>query len=198
VLLGDATGHGVPAALITAAAQSCCMTLYRAGMRKGRFHLSAGQVMEYLNFAVYHAAHGKVKMTFFVAIIDSRSGAMRFANASHEMPLLFRKETGKREILGIDPGPCLGESPTSSYTEDEIRLELGDVLVCYTDGLLECKDAKDDEWGERRFLKSLDQAIALSATGIKDKIVADAFAFCKSGTRDDDVTCIVVRMGALS
>lgn len=198
VLLGDATGHGVPAALITAAAQSCCMTLYRAGMRKGRFHLSAGQVMEYLNFAVYNAAHGKVKMTFFVAIIDSLSGKMRFANASHEMPLVFRKGTGKREILGIDPGPCLGESPTSSYTEDETRLEAGDVLVCYTDGLLECKNAKDDEWGERRFLTSLDQAIALSATGIKDKIVADAFAFCKGGTRDDDVTCIVARMGAAS
>jgi sigma-B regulation protein RsbU (phosphoserine phosphatase) len=198
VLLGDATGHGVPAALITAAAQSCCMTLYRAGMRKGRFHLSAGQVMEYLNFAVYNAAHGKVKMTFFVAIIDSRSGTMRFANASHEMPLLLRKRTGKREILGIDPGPCLGESPTSSYTQDETRLEPGDVLVCYTDGLLECKDATDDEWGERRFLKSLDQAITLSATGIKDKVVADALAFCKDGTRDDDVTCIIARMGAAS
>lgn len=195
VLLGDATGHGVPAALITAAAQSCCTTLLRAEKQGYLAALDAAKVMDFLNASIHAAAHGKVKMTFFVSIIDTKNYSMSYCNASHEMPLLFGSNPrALPRLLGTSPDPCLGDDASSVFHAHEVRLNKGDLLVWYTDGLLECKNKNDEEWGERLFLSSVMHAWASPVEAMRDHIISEAMNFCRQGIRDDDVTLLIARL----
>ncbi|MEZ4752011.1 MAG: SpoIIE family protein phosphatase [Bdellovibrionota bacterium] len=84
ILIGDATGHGVPSALVTAAAQSCCTTLRQLGIQFNTFLLTPAQIMTSLNTAVYHAAKGSIKMTFFVSVVDLETGLMHYSNVPYD------------------------------------------------------------------------------------------------------------------
>jgi sigma-B regulation protein RsbU (phosphoserine phosphatase) len=201
LLIGDATGHGVPAALITAAAHSCAMTLARLSEQLEGFSLSPAFIMDSLNGAIYHAGRGRVKMTFFVAVFEGDCGRFRYANASHEVPLICRghedgSEPTKDDLDSFDtrPDPCLGESLSTRYHEHAGELHGGDTLLLYTDGITECRNPAKEEYGERRLQRSLVKAAALlSAEEIKDRLVHGAMDFHTSGPLDDDLTLVVVR-----
>jgi sigma-B regulation protein RsbU (phosphoserine phosphatase) len=199
LLIGDATGHGVPAALITAAAHSCATTLARVQEKIAGVELSPSFVLEMLNAAIFHAGQGRVKMTFFAAVIDTATGAVRYANASHDLPLVGR--AGDDAAFDVDsfatrPDPCLGESLTTKFAEHEAGLSPGDALVLYTDGLSECRNAAGEEFGERRLVRGLKKLGQHDAAGIKSQIVADVRAFAGKDAVDDDLTLVVVRRPA--
>ncbi len=203
ILIGDATGHGVPAALITAAAHSCAMTLSRLSERLDHaFPLTPAFILDSLNAAIYHAGRGRVKMTFFAAVIDRYTGKVCYANASHEMPFICRAsqvEEGEPltkahlDSLAERPDACLGESLDTVFTEHEAELAARDVLILYTDGILECRNAEKEEYGERRFLKSLLACGGEEGDAIKDALVKGAMDFSGEGAPEDDVTLVVVK-----
>jgi sigma-B regulation protein RsbU (phosphoserine phosphatase) len=200
VLIGDATGHGVPAALITAAAQSCATTLVDSLRGRPEQRPSAGAFVGALNRAIHGAARGRVKMTFFASVIDPAARSMTYVNASHELPIVVHGPGAatKRTLLSGAPDPCLGEDPATVYKEHQVTLAPGDAVVWYTDGLLECRDAQAEEWGEWRFVKSLERHAAASAVGLKDAIVAEALKFSEAGDRDDDITLVIAKLAAAS
>jgi serine phosphatase RsbU (regulator of sigma subunit) len=163
--------------------------------------LSPAFIMDSLNGAIYHAGRGRVKMTFFVAVFEGDCGRFRYANASHEVPLICRghedgSEPTKDDLDSFDtrPDPCLGESLSTRYHEHAGELHGGDTLLLYTDGITECRNPAKEEYGERRLQRSLVKAAALlSAEEIKDRLVHGAMDFHTSGPLDDDLTLVVVR-----
>ncbi len=196
VLIGDATGHGVPSALVTAAAQSCCTTLRQLGERFGDVLLSPKQILESLNSAIYFAAKGSIKMTFFASIIDLKTGEMQYTNASHEMPLiskLFEGARDKKHVVALTgaPGPALGDGPTAVYQDYRHQLAPGDVIVWYTDGMTECRNALKEEWGERRLLRTLIKCADKDVDDIKKDVVQEAGLFRENHPREDDITLVV-------
>ena len=203
LLIGDATGHGVPAALITAAAHSCTSTLQALYKSQPNFDLSASKIMNYLNTAVCESGKGKVKMTFFVAVIEPETGKISYSNASHEPPLICRDSqkfsdsspAGKDQLdtFADDPDVCLGESLDTKFHEYHGEIKPGDCLIFYTDGLVECRNQADDEYGERRLTKSLLQAAHQDVQKLREKIVDDARTFFGERKHDDDVTLIAVK-----
>jgi sigma-B regulation protein RsbU (phosphoserine phosphatase) len=200
-MIGDATGHGVPAALITAAAHSCATTLASLGETLPDFRLSPAFILKSLDAAVGAAGRGQVQMTFFVARIDLRSGHMAYANASHELPFVCRgsRASGGRfarehlEALATRPDPPLGAGGATVFHEYTAQLDRSDALVLYTDGLVEGRNAQGEDYGERRFARSLIQSGMLDAAALKAHLVGGALAFFGEKPPQDDVTLVVVR-----
>lgn len=202
VLIGDATGHGVPAALVTAAAQSCCTTFVRLNTHLSGALLSPRRIMETLNTAIYYAAKGTIKMTFFVSIIDLESGELRYCNASHEMPLVSRgwspeapRDKSGLSALGGAPDPALGDSPDTQFHEHSFQLQPGDALTWYTDGLTEGRNTEKEEFGESRFSRAFVKCAHLSADEIKAQILEKARGFYGAAPLEDDVTLVVAKVG---
>lgn len=191
VLIGDVTGHGVSSAMITAAAKSCCDTLR---------HVTEGELtctflLEELNKTIYEAAHRKFVMTFFATIIDPHARTITFSNAGHNFPMLFRAHAKEGEP-GVVPlvtrGNRLGDVMESRFLERTVSFEPGDVLVWYTDGLTEGMGKNGEEFGEKRFRRSIMAALEKGPDAILERILRDAEAhFANFAHPEDDITLVV-------
>ncbi|MBK9039265.1 MAG: SpoIIE family protein phosphatase [Bdellovibrionales bacterium] len=155
LLIGDATGHGVPAALVTSAARSAARIFEELPEQ------SIDYLMSLLNKAINGTSGGQVNMTFFLASFDESTGTLQYSNASHDPPFLIRSKAGeklqKSDIIPLmnAPGRRLGESPDSVYSVAQEKLNPGDKLVFYTDGVTELRNPAGELWGERKFIRTI-------------------------------------------
>lgn len=202
IWVGDATGHGAPAALMTSAARAVASVITIGAP------LSPSDCLSILNRAICDTGKGKMMMTFFLACIDTKTGQMAYANASHEPPLLLRQMSHepKRDdfipLNGVN-SPRVGEQRDIGFKETTIQLEPGDTVAFYTDGVVDVKSPDAKSWGERRFMKSLAGEIhkALHQPGeIKGEaknalggVVQTLAEFRGETPLDDDVTLILCR-----
>lgn len=152
--VGDATGHGAPAALITAAARSAAAVIELLA------EISPGQALSIMNHAIHQTSKGQIMMTFFMACIDLEKNTFTYASASHDPPY-FMKYTGekltKRDLLPLNEvnGPRLGDQKGFQYEDITIPFNPGDQIFLYTDGILDIQNKTGKKWGERAFLKTL-------------------------------------------
>lgn len=208
LLVGDATGHGVPAALITAAAHSCANTLSALSSQFPALVSDPAQIASYLNSAICAAGRGKIKMTFFVALVDPKSGQVDFVNAAHETPIICRNAASfsdanlatKDALDSVDakPDQCMGEATSTMFTTQKMTVGPGDALIFYTDGLVENVNDQQEEYGERRFLKSYLRHAHKDAATLCASVVADYEAFAGARENKDDVTMVVLTRAAAS
>ncbi|NQZ00995.1 MAG: SpoIIE family protein phosphatase [Bdellovibrionales bacterium] len=153
--IGDATGHGVPAALVTAAAKSAASVL------ESFPDIPVHDIMKMMNQAIYGTSKGQVLMTFFLGCLDNETGVLTYSSASHDPPYLLRNSKRgsikKRDVVPLmdDSGPRLGESPESQYHSIEVQIEAQDRIIFYTDGVPELKNSEDKMMGERNFIRTL-------------------------------------------
>ena len=191
VVIGDVTGHGVPSAMITAAA--------KAASDVARYvhndDVTVTRLLEIMNHAIFESAQRRFVMTCFASIIDTKARTITYANAGHNFPYLFRQGEGKGEFGSLMiRGNRLGDDRTSRYEAKTTDLALGDILIWYTDGIVECENPAGEEYSEKRFRASVRKAAALDAGEMRDAIIADAAAFFSDAPRKDDITMVVGRM----
>lgn len=201
--IGDATGHGAPAALVTSAA---CSAVSVIETQEG---ITPEKAMSLLNAAVCRATKGQIHMTFLIGALNSITGEFKYVRASHESPLLLRKKNlragiGMRSclepLLG-ENGTSLGVSPEESYASDSIFLEPGDTIVFYTDGLPELTDKDGKALGERGFFDAIHKACLKhdSAVDAAHSIGATVQTYRAQRELLDDVTlCMIQFTGAAS
>ena len=174
LVVGDVTGHGVPSAMITAAAKAACDVarhIYNDGVTVTR-------LLEIMNHAIYESAQRRFVMTCFASIVDLKARTITYANAGHNFPYLFRAGDGKGEFGSLMiRGNRLGDDQTSRYDAKTTDLLPGDVIVWYTDGIVECENEAGEEYGEKRFRASVRRAAALDAGEMRDAIVGEAATF---------------------
>lgn len=198
VVIGDVTGHGVPSAMITAAAKAACDVVRSLDGA----NLTPGRLLSVMNRAIYESARRKFVMTCFAAIIDTRARRITYSNAGHNFPYLYRARggagggvnasRGEGEFLVLmSRGNRLGDLPESSFTESTQELQIGDVLVFYTDGVVECENPLHEEFGEKRFRNAIRNAADLEPAQMRDAIVASAAMFYGDRPRKDDITLVV-------
>ncbi len=191
VVIGDVTGHGVPSAMITAAAKaSCDVARYVHGD-----DVTVTRLLEIMNHAIFESAQRRFVMTCFASIVDTKARTITYANAGHNFPYLFRPGEGKGEFGSLMiRGNRLGDDRNSKYEAKTTDLVPGDVLVWYTDGIVECENEGGEEYGEKRFRASVRKAAALDAGEMRDAIIADAGAYFGEAQRKDDITMVVGRI----
>ena len=190
--IGDVTGHGVPSAMISAAAKSGLDTLINVS--PGR--ISVPYVVEELNKTIFDTARRALVMTFLALKFEPQAGIMTFANAGHNFPILVRRNPeGKAEARAlVARGNRLGDVRTSRYQQHEAPVQVGDVLVLFTDGLTEYQDASGAEYGERRLRRLLISLAHLGPEEILSRVLGDLSAFAGSAPQEDDITLVVAKL----
>ena len=193
VWIGDATGHGAPAALVTSAARSA------AAIIEAIPNVTPGKAMEVLNHAIHQTSRGKILMTFLIASIDTKTGEVVYANASHEVPYVLKKVAGragsKKDLVPILEvnGPRLGEKDNIQYQEGKFKLEHGEILALYTDGVLDIQNTAGEKIGERNFLKALAKLTTMETPVLNkmDSLTTDLNGYRSGTTLIDDVTLML-------
>lgn len=200
IMIGDATGHGVPAALITATAASCSITIQEMGRIHPDLLDSPAQILGLLNKAVYGAAQGKILMTFFVCIIDPDTMTATYSNASHNPPYLYKfddaKEPSKKDLTAMMEavGYRLGHKLESTYEDAQSKLAADDMIVFFTDGFVECTNPGKEEYGNRKFIKSILKYMKARPEDACDGIVKDARDYFAEQPLADDLTMVVAKI----
>ena len=191
LVIGDVTGHGVPSAMITAAAKAACDVARHIDGQA----VTVTRLLEIMNHAIYESAQRRFVMTCFASIVDTRQRTITYANAGHNFPYLYRVAEGKGEFGSLMiRGNRLGDDVDSKYEAKTTELVPGDVIIWYTDGIVECENEAGDEYGEKRFRASVRKSASLDAGEMRDAIVGDATTFFGEAQRKDDITMIVGRI----
>jgi sigma-B regulation protein RsbU (phosphoserine phosphatase) len=197
-MICDATGHGVPAALLTATASSALSMVQTFCKNTPNFDLHPGQILNWLNTVVTEM-EGSIYLTAFCGVLSTKTGELRYANASHHPAWLVKKEEAKAIKERITPlllavGPRIGDKSHVEYAEAKIHLSKGDELLLLTDGILEISDPDGKQYGQRRLIKAIESFESRPLFMRSKNIVNDALSFSQ-GKNDDDITLAFVRYG---
>jgi len=150
--------------------------------------MTPAQLMAELNGFTRDASHGKFA-TMAVAIYDRDEQSLRYSSAGHPPPLLRRSATGEVSRLENAHGPVLGPLPGARYTDATVPVEPGDILVMYTDGLVERRGA-DVDTGIRAAERIIAEWSPDVAIGTYCSVLQDRLA---PRPRADDVCVIAIR-----
>ncbi|BDV42314.1 hypothetical protein GURASL_12370 [Geotalea uraniireducens] len=185
LVIGDVSGHGVQAGMVTTAAKAALHTLAAQGTATPRDFLCG------MNKAILATARQFLLMSCIVAIIDPAGGELCIANAGHNFPYLCRQRQGEAELLEIVSGFPLGFDANCVYSEYRTTFAAGDLLFLYTDGIVECTDAAGEEFGYGRLEELLRRGSELSPVALRDEVLAAARRFSGSKVFADDVTILI-------
>jgi sigma-B regulation protein RsbU (phosphoserine phosphatase) len=186
-VLGDVSGKGLPAALLMGLVQGAVRASC-AGDAAQRCQRIAGQ----LNRLLCAKTARERFVTLFCCTFDERTSILRYVNAGHCPPVLVR---GQDTILRLDAGgPVLGMLAAARYESGQIRVEAGDLLVVYSDGIVEASDAHDQEFGEERLIAEIGRNWRKPPAEICESILASTNDFLGSEAPQDDQTLLIVRL----
>lgn len=182
ICIGDVSGKGAAAALVMSNLQATVKAYAPE-------NLSPVELCSRVNRILCENCEPGRYVTFFCSVLDASRGILTYVNAGHNPPLVARPN-GSLIKLG-DGGPVLGEFPDWSAAQGEIRLDAGDRLALYTDGITEATNADGDEFGPTRLGDLLLKYREDSATELHARLLAEAVRFANDSFRDD-ATLIVV------
>ena len=182
--IGDVSGKGASGAIL--------MAVLFAGLRSmlNRNYSVSETIFKLNNLMVGSTIPGKFA-TFFMARLNAEKHQLSFSNAGHNPPLILRKDL---TIEKLDAGGLvLGFIQNTQYEEEKISLNLGDILIMYTDGLVEAQNEQYDEFGIEQLVKSVKNHRNETSSQIANSILVDVREFIKPLNLQDDLTLIIVK-----
>jgi sigma-B regulation protein RsbU (phosphoserine phosphatase) len=209
ILIADATGHGAPAALVTALAYSCCTTLAETFRDPAVHQRSVRGILASLHRVLWIAGQGQTTMTALAMILDPLSGDLTFASAGHNMPYhaAMKREQGAASrppaagpVWDVSVMQCkgmpLGFFETFECTERTVRLSPGDVILLYTDGLIDCRNPAGARLSKRQLQRTFSKLASQGAAQVVNGVVKVAFDHFAGKPIDDDVTVVAIELRA--
>ena len=191
LVIGDVMGKGVPAGLLMALLRG----LLRAEVLSGH---APDRILHDLNqLAQEDLAHSHRFVTLFYSDFDPRTRLLRYANAGHHPPLIWRRGTGQVERLDV-PGVVIGLQPGADYDAGQTLLESGDVLLYFTDGVTEALGFRGERFEEHRLINQFQTACHgdLGAQEILNLLFARLDRFVGADRQlDDDASLMVLKVG---
>lgn len=183
--VADVAGKSIPAALLMATFQASLKTLSETSC-------SLADLVTGMNhYACTNSQSGLRFTTAFLAEFDPTTRAITYINAGHNAPIL-RRSSGAVERLS-NGGLPLGMWADKTYDPGNLRLQPGDWLVIFTDGVIEAMNARDEEYGEQRLLNVLQGGVGATPDELLRRIMNDLDAFVGLTPQHDDVTCMLVK-----
>ncbi|VAX26436.1 Serine phosphatase RsbU, regulator of sigma subunit [hydrothermal vent metagenome] len=129
---------------------------------------------------------------FYGEITNNKNGLFLYANAGHNPPIFYSRESDTIKYLGAT-GPLLGPAPKAKYRTDSINIEVCDILVIYSDGIVEAANADFDFYEENKLETIIRQTKELSPREIAYRILEDVSKFSENGKYNDDKTLVVIK-----
>lgn len=153
------------------------------------------RIVKRVNQQVTESVMDSSFITFFYAEFDERKHALRYVNAGHNPPLLLRATSGYSEIERLDQGgTVLGLFCDAEFEDAEMKLESGDVLVAFTDGLIEARNPEGEEFGEERLIQCLTKVATLNAATIEEEVLRAVKEWTHEAEQEDDLTLVIFKV----
>jgi serine phosphatase RsbU (regulator of sigma subunit)/predicted ester cyclase len=188
VVVGDATGKGVPAALVMST--TCGML---QAVSEALDSIAPGEVLERVNETLFARIPSNMFVTCFYGVLDPESGTFTYANAGHDLPYLRRRRGECEEVRAR--GMPLGLMPGMSYEEKEMVLGAGEATLLYSDGLVEAHDPKGEMFGFPRLRALLAEHGEERSLG--NFLLEELYSFVGEGwEQEDDITLLILRRSA--
>jgi hypothetical protein len=184
-VVADVAGKSIPAAMLMATFQASLRTLSTTGV-------ALAELVAGVNRYSCSNSQGGVRFTTaFLAELDPATGDVAYINAGHNVPIL-RKNSGALERLeaGGIPVGILAESP---YQVATARLERGDWLVIFTDGVVEAVNEKGEEYGEAELIRQVDRESGAAPADLLRSLLAELDQFVGNTPQHDDITCLLLK-----
>ncbi len=189
LVLGDVSGKGVPAALLAG--------LVHGAIRSSNWVASAAhheQALHDLNQLLLERASGERYVTMFSCYYDHVERALHYINAGHCPPLLVRKTANGFELKQLEEGgTVIGLIAGASYQQASVSIAPGDLLIVFSDGIVESTNPKDDEYGEERLAEVVKENFAKGVEEIRASVLKSVEEFAAGIPPGDDLTFLVVR-----
>jgi phosphoserine phosphatase RsbU/P len=158
----------------------------KAGERK-----SVAGVVRMINRQIYNYTAANKFATFFYAVYDEQAQTLTYCNAGHNPPLYFSGNDVRGLTVG---GTVVGIFPDADYEQEEIALRPGDILLAYTDGIVESVNEYGEEFGEQRLISLVQQNKNLTGKELQEAIVRQVSSWSFEKERDDDMTLIIAKI----
>ena len=195
VVVGDATGKGMPAALVAGAASN----MLRAVAQALGSSSSPGEVLAQVNETLLARIPANMFVTCFYAIVEDESGGLLYANAGHNLPCCRRDDEHAAATTTTDlsaRGMPLGIMPQMNYEEKESVLVPGEGVLFYTDGLVEAHNSQGEMFGTPR-LRSLLSERPEAGRGLSATLMEELERFTGKGwEQEDDITLLTLERSA--
>ena len=190
VVIGDASGKGIAAALMA----TVTLSSLRAERSQGA---GPKRIVEQANLALLEATDAGAFTTCIYATVDTLTGEVRWLNMGHPSPFLLRGDapgTDAQQPGYYVEGPrnrALGWDENPGLNQSTVTLAPGDRLVLFTDGFVEAKSSDEEIFGDHRLAASLLELASLPSEGLAEQVVEDVERFA-AGKLDDDLTMLVI------
>jgi phosphoserine phosphatase RsbU/P len=188
--IGDVAGKGISAALLMATIQSTMRTQLTVAHQSDGSVYSAADVVATLNRQLYATTSPEKYATFFFALYNEDSHALTYTNAGHLAPLLLR---GPSFQTLDSTGTVVGAFPIARYEEKTVTLEPGDLLVTYTDGIVEPENVYGEQFGEDRLREVLVKYAKADSNELIARTMEAVVQWTGAGELQDDMTMLVAR-----
>lgn len=182
ILIADVSGKGIPAAMFMMSAKTLIKSLAEAGK-------SVEVIFNEANKKLCENNEAEMFLTAWMGIIDTSTGILSFANAGHNPPLIYRKDKGY-EYLKDKPNFIMAGMDMAKYVKHEIKLNPGDKIYLYTDGVTEATNPNNELFTEARLLSSLNEVKENEPKGTCEKLLQDIIDFRKEAPQSDDITML--------
>jgi phosphoserine phosphatase RsbU/P len=189
IVVADVCGKGVSAALMMANLQ--------ANLRGQVGQVQAcrvGRIVQRVNQQLVDSVIDASYITLFYAEFDEQDDMLRYANAGHNPPLLLRRKRADEMEKLERGGTVLGLFRDVVFEEGELKLESGDLLVAFTDGLIEARNPGNEEYGEERLISAIIEHRDLSAADVEQSILRSVKEWTSDAEQEDDLTLVVVKV----
>lgn len=204
IAIGDVAGKGISAALLMATLQSAMRAQLRHCLELAAVHAAAGRhgdghpgspvstssLVSNLNQQLYASTSPEKYATFFFSVYEEESGLLTYTNAGHLAPILVRD--GSATLLDTN-GMVVGAFPFARYGESQVRLEPGDLLIGYTDGITEPENEYGEMFGEDRLKDLVVKNASLDGEELVTLIADAVRKWTGSPELQDDMTLLIAR-----
>jgi phosphoserine phosphatase RsbU/P len=186
-VVADVAGKSIPAAMVMATFQASLRTLSTSGVALAELVTGVN------HYTCSNSQGGARYTTAFFAELDPATGDVVYINAGHNVPIL-RKKSGVVERLEVGGMP-IGIFAESAYQVGTTRLEGGDWLVIFTDGVVEAENAKEEEYGEPALIRLVDRESASTPPQLLQRLWGDLDVYVGNTPQHDDITCLLLKRG---
>ena len=185
IVIGDVSGKGVPAAILMAVSR----TLLKATALQG---ISAGECLHYVNVVLTKQSDPAMFVTIFYGILHTNTGELEYSIGGHNPPYLF-SPSGSITALKEPSGVIVGAFEHTAYQTGRIKLNPGDGIFLYTDGVTEAQDVDANEFSEARLEDFLQRSVNTPVAEIVRDVIGEIRTFSAGAPQADDITTLALR-----
>ncbi len=187
IVIGDSMGKGMPAALLMTTVRAVWRSRSVSGFE------SPGDIMTAINRIVYPDLKATESfMTMFCALYEPKTSNFKYCNAGHNPPILHSSDNESCVQLEIGGIP-VGMFPDAEYHSDEFIMKKGDIVVMYTDGVIEARDKNDIEFGYDRLCDLVNRNHNKTSEEIANLILSAVTQYTSDSSLSDDITVVVLK-----